>query len=271
MTNRSGRWAGPSRVSTFRWALVATIIACPPAAFGNSIRVSPGAALEGRFGLELALEDPAARPATDAFIALGPEKGLHAETAVVASFSLDPRQLKVGVGTSQEPALPFLRLGEGPERVRLVVSVERGADRDWRLAVWSWDDAQGRWKLAVRTALPLEASLRKESDPEYTRLALEWTAAPAGDTKGRLRLLRLRPRALGRGHEGEHAAVAGQAGSERSDAEPVVLFDNEALDNAGQTVSYVQLGVLAKEHPRGVAGRLRIDDVEIQRRLPGRP
>jgi hypothetical protein len=223
-----------------------------PLAEANSIQVTPSAALGGsRFGLELKLDDLASHRAKDAYVAIGPEKGLRGESSLEVGFTLDPSGL-VAARDGQSGTLSFLRLSRrrGWSGAGLVVFIEQAPQNTWLIGAWSWDDGTDGFVLAGRAPLPFEPVTAGAPAALLPRIEIEWATAsePAGRARGYLRVL-----------------------SVASDGERALLLENADLDNARQLVSYVQLGVVAADHAPGVSGRLLLDDFEINRTAPPLP
>jgi hypothetical protein len=224
----------------------------PGLAEANSIRVTPAAALDGsRFGLELKLEDPAAREPTDAYVAIGPEKGVRDEASLEVGLTLDPGGL-VAAGRRKPGALSFMRLADtgGPGRPGLVVFLEQAPVKGWFIGAWSWDDDAGRFVLAGRAPLRFETTRGVAVAAIRPRVEVEWAAASdlAGRARGYVRIL-----------------------SVAADGERALLLENTELNNAAQRVGHVELGVRAAEHAPGVSGRLLLDNFEINRTSPPLP
>ena len=222
----------------------------PGLAEANSIRVTPSAALGGsRFGLELKLDDPASNKATDAYVAIGPEKGVRDEASLEVGLTLDPGGL-VAAGRRKPGALSFMRLADtgGPGRPGLVVFLEQTPVKGWFIGAWSWDDATGRFVLAGRAPLRFETARGVAVAAIRPRVEVEWAAASELGGRGYLRIL-----------------------SVAANGERALLLENTDLNNATQRVGYVELGVRAADHAPGVSGRLFLDNFEINRTSPPLP
>jgi hypothetical protein len=243
------------RASVFRTAglalgLLLTRTGLVPQAEANSIRVTPVAALDGSlFGLELRLDDPASKTPTDAYVAIGPEKGVRDESALEVGFTLDPSGL-VAASHRRSGRLSFLRLAGGPGRAGLVVFLEQTPLNAWFVGAWSWDDATGGFVLAGRAPFRFEDTRGVGLSALRPHLEVEWAAAsePAGRAQGYLRIL-----------------------SVASDGDRALLLENTELNNASQRVGYVELGVRAADHAPGVSGALFIDNFQVNRASPPLP
>lgn len=248
---RSGRRIQGLDTALLAFGLLAAAGALPLAE-ADSIRVMPTVALGGsRFGLELKLDDPASKAATDAYVAIGHEKGLQGEASLEVGFTLDPSGL-VAARDGQAGRLSFLRLTGRPGQggAELVVFVEQTPQNTWLIGAWSWDDLTDGFVLAGRAPLPFEPARGGAPPALLPRIEIEWATAsePAGRAHGYLRVL-----------------------SVASDGERALLLENTDLNNASQLVNGVQLGVLAADHAPGVSGRLLLDNFEVNRTAPPPP
>lgn len=217
-------------------AFVLVALTCLPTVSADSIRVTRRGALSGsRFGLEIDIADRALTPGVDAFITLGPDKGLHGEISLHARLSLDVSGLQAASGSTG--VLPFLRFGEEPGRNALVLFLAHDTQLGWEVGAWSWDETLRQFVVAGRA--PLGAGV--------PRLEVQWDAASPGLADGRLRVLRV--------------------DAESADEPPLLLFESAGLANSG-SIGFVQLGVLARDAVSGASGRLSIDDVELDRPAP---
>jgi hypothetical protein len=258
----------------------ATILGMPTLAPANDAVVSRRAAMDGsQLGLEIRVADTALSPASDAFLAFGPEAGLARETALAASFSIDVAAFALAPqGAAQPVRQTFLRLGDAPGAAgaRLMVFLEQDGSGVWQLGAWSWDDATQAYVLALRVPLSSTAA-----NPDLTRplaprrFELQWKAGTA-TSRGSLRLLlESTPHAS---TNVDQTGLPAGVGLVRCTYEepgvvlaPQLIAENVELDNGQQSLSYVQLGLLASEQAPGTQGRLFFDDVEFERLLPSGP
>lgn len=258
MLDRARRCAWPARA----WLAAALLLAGPAlaaSALADSLHVTRDAASGGsRFGLRLDVGDDVAGSAAGAFVAVGPEAGLRRETALAARFTLDVRRLRLAAPDGRAGSLDFLRFGEGAvDDTRLVAFVEQDAAGRWYLGARTWEDGAARYALAGRAQLAFEPDAGAPADrAEHAReqpvhVEIQWIAADSAASRGQLRVLLVDP----------------PDGTE-SPCESVVLFENDALDNGRQTVSYVQVGVTGGARQRGAAGRLSIDAFDVARLAP---
>lgn len=239
---RSVKRVSVSRTGRLALGFLLTGAGLVPPAEANSIQVTPAAALDGSlFGLELRLA-AWSRP-TDAYVAIGQEKGVWDETALALGFLLDPSGL-VATCDGWPGRLSFLRLARSPGGAGLVVFLEQDPQNAWFIGAWSWDDALRRFVLAGRAPLQVGPYAPRP------QVEVEWAAAsePAGRERGYVRIL-----------------------SVESDGDRALLLENSDLNNARQRVGYVELGVRATDHAPGVSGRLLIDGFQLSRTWPPQP
>jgi hypothetical protein len=211
----------------------------------NSVVVTPRAALGGSsFGLEIRLEDPAQVRPSDAWVAIGPDKGLDRETSVRGSFLIDPRKLLLsarrrGAGNAH---LCFLGLSEAEDwtSARVILFLERGPGRSWVIGARLWDDGLRRYVTAGRAVLAEPRSPRRTS---VVRVDFAWRAATSPEARdGQFQLTR----------------TVGD--------EPELLLERADLDNATQTLSYLRAGVVNSRHQRThIHGELYLDDFSLSR------
>lgn len=234
--------------------LPAALLAAGTLASGDTIRVTRRPAADGSgYGLLLVVGGVGG-PTSDAYVAVGPEKGFANETTLETGFTVDVTRLSLRRGKGASGVLPFLRFGEQPVPgpARVLVFLEQTPAGAWLVGARTWDDARGGLVLAGRAPLP-PGSVAAGIDPTTPRpvispprLEIEWAAGrePAG-AAGRLRVLHARP-----------------------DGERVLLFEKTGLDNAAQVVNHVRVGVVAGDHHAGAEGRLILDDFEVNRLSP---
>jgi hypothetical protein len=225
------------------WAL--PVILAGGLAEANSVVATRQAALGGSsFGLEIRLDDPARSRPNDAWVAIGPDKGLDGETSIRGSFLIDLRNLQLpsrrrGAG---RPHLCFLGLSQAEDwaTARVILFVERGRRQSWVIGARLWDDGLHRYVTAGRAVLAQPRSRRRTS---VVRVDFEWRAATSpGARDGQLRLTR---------------TVKG---------EPELLFERADLDNAAQTLNYLRAGVVNSAHQRNrTRGKLYLDDFSLSR------
>ncbi len=218
--------------------LIATLIlalAAPGEGEGNSLAVTKRSALEGGFGLELRLQDPARSPATEAWIGLGVAGGLlRDESALRGRFAIDTGGLAMSEvrGRDQLGLLRFDQRAGGGEACALLV-IRRTAE-GLSLGAWLRDDSSGQWLWAGEAPLPRVAHVR-----------FEWASGSApGARDGRFRL------SLSNEPEDEgHLVVA-----------------RDDLENAGQRVNHLRLGVVDRSaHAAGTVGVIGIDGFALFR------
>lgn len=251
---------------------VLALLAGPAPVRANSLTVGGGAAMGGTgFGLRVTLDDPAMTAPNDAWVSIGPDKGMLGETSILGGFLLDVSGLTVGPG-----GLRFLRfydqLGAGGERV--VFFLEKVSSGSWQLGAWTWDDTMAQLVLAGQGALPgpcpppaapstapggLSAGSSfacPETGPSpVLAIEFEWQAAATPGT-GRLSVF-ARPIAP--------TQAFAQPTARRVAIDSTVVLHREDLDNASQSLSYMQLGVLAAEHPAQTFGDLSLDEIAVRR------
>lgn len=214
----------------------------------NSVVVTPDAALGGSsFGLEVRLEDPAQTRPNDAWVAVGPDKGLDRETSVRGHFLIDLRRLELPARPRGDaPAhLCFLGLSQGEDwaTARVILFVERVSRRSWVIGARLWDDGLQRYVTAGRAELARPRSRRRSSGSSVVQLEFAWRAATRPGTRdGQFRLTRT------------------------VDGEPEILFERTDLDNGAQTLSHLRAGVVNSRHQReGTRGVLYLDDFSLSR------
>ncbi len=235
------------RLQQFFLALFLTISVS--SAEGNSIQVSPSAALEGGYGFRITLDDPTETPPREAWMAVGPEKAIAEETAIYGSFSMDLANLTMGNGersgprrrrriSSAQARVSFLSLSSDlePGGATVTLFLEQGSGGNWFLGAHVWNDSLGRFAEAGKA--PLGAP-----QPGATRVAFEWGAASSpGALDGYLRLLQM---------------IEGQ---------PTLLFERTDLDNGAQVLNYLQVGMVdVSRQFAGTHGDLYLDELELNR------
>lgn len=208
-----------------------------PQLFAHSLQVAPAIPSGGLTqALELHLDAP-----SDAYVAIGRERGLADETAVELDLALDLSRLSLlAQGEARRGTLNFLRLARQADRsAQVFVFLTYQPEKGWVLGAWSWNNTNARYTLAG------EAQVAADTDA-LTRpllpLTFAWTAAATPEERGTLRVWR-------RDDRGERD----------------LLFEATDLDNASQTVNYVQLGVSAADRPTGLTGVLSFDDFAVFR------
>jgi hypothetical protein len=235
------------RLQRFFPALILTLSVA--SAEGNSIQVTPSAALEGAYGFRITLDDPTETPPREAWMAVGPEKGIAEETAVYGSFSMDLTNLTMGNGERSGPRrrrrisraqaqVSFLSLSRDldPASATVVVFLEQGSGGNWFLGAHVWNDSLVRFAEAGKAPL-------SEPQPGTTSVAFEWGAASSpGAHDGYLRLFQM---------------IEGQ---------PTLLFERNDLDNGAQVLNYMQVGMVdvSRQFP-GTYGDLYLDELELNR------
>ncbi len=209
---------------------------------GNSIQVTAGAALVGQFGLRITLDDPALTRPTEAWVSIGPDKGMVNETAIHGGFFIDPGNLTMSRTPGpqdQTEHFCFLSFSQdtGPQGAKVILFLEPGPDGTWLIGARIMEDSNPRLVVAGR------ASLIEYEPVVLTAIEFEWGAASApGARDGYLRLFQ---------------AV---------DTEKTLLFERTDLDNGAQTLNHLRIGVVDKSHHSpGTYGELLLDDIELYR------
>jgi hypothetical protein len=218
----------------------------------NSVRVTPKAGPGGsQFALQINIDDAKHTKPIDAWVGLGPDKGLAGETLVQGSFLVDLRRLRLPrpARGARKAHLCFLGLSQAPDwaTARVILFLERARDGSWLIGARLWDDGRGRYLTAGRAALATPSSVRRArgaggSSP-MVRIDFEWGAATSpGARDGQFRLTRT------------------------VEDEPELLLERVDLDNGNQSLSYLRAGVVNSAHQRKhTRGKLYLDDFSLSR------
>jgi hypothetical protein len=222
----------------------------------NSVTVRGEAALGSPgFRLAVILDDPDTMARNDAWVGIGPDRGMAEESHVVGHFVIDLGGLRMAPSRPENPRhLCFLGLSETADwqTARVILFLERGPDRSWLIGARVWDDALASY-VAVGPSLLIEnrATVSRSPSvpaepgppPEAIRVDFEWQAASApGAQDGLLRLYRT----VAQGTE--------------------LLAESTALTNGSQKLNFLRVGVVNAAHQaRGTFGTLSLDDVSLSR------
>ena len=226
------------------------------AAEANSVTVKGGAVL-GRSGFQLVvtLEDPASVEPNDAWVGIGPDKGMAEETQVVGRVVIDPAALRMAPSSPSTPNhLCFLGLSETSDwaTAKVILVLERGPGRSWLIGARIWDDALASY-VAVGPSVLTEAVPTTSRSPRAPRetgpgpsamgVEFEWRVASAPDGEdGVFRLFRT------------------------VDGSRELLLESAAVANGTQTLNYLRAGVVNGAHQaRDTFGTLFLDDVGLSR------
>jgi len=236
-----------TRFDYLRHALIVlTTLGVAGTAEGSSVSVTTTAALEGNFGLQVSLAES---QSTEAWIAIGPEKGLQAENAVHASFLIDPTHVIIKKRWRRRRRfrrqLCFLSLSQelGPTGSSVALCLEKDRLGAWLASAWLRDDTSQGYIHTGWVNLTGSASPGQEDpgEPLPARIEIEWGAASQpGAHDVYFRLFRT------------------------LDGQRNLLIDRVGLANGTQTVSYLQVGVVSQT-ARRISGELYLDSIEIER------
>jgi hypothetical protein len=226
------------------------------AAEANSVTVDGRTGLGGPgFRLEVTLEDPVSTEPNDAWVGIGPDKGMAAETHVAGRFVIDPGALRLPPDSPSHPShLCFLGLSETEDwsTVRLILFLQQGPDRTWLVGARVWDDEAGGYVSVGPAPLTVGVATTSRSPgtprtpgpgPSAVLVDFEWSAESApGARDGLFRL---------------HRTVDG--------ARELVL-EHASLTSATQNVRFLRAGLVNGTHQsKGTFGRLSLDEVSLSR------
>lgn len=163
-------------LTTLAILLVMTPIASEAA---NSVGVTEGAAMQGTFGLNLHLDDPASTSSTQAYLMAGPDKGFNNESTLKGSFFINPQNLTASmtVGQSHFQLMLFYEHFSDASGVKLIFFLHRDeVSGNWFITVWHYNDVVGNYVFTGNGFFALYGSAFFDEN----KIDFEWTAGNPG-------------------------------------------------------------------------------------------
>lgn len=145
----------------------------------NSVTVTTGAAMQGNYGLNLHLDDPASVTSTQAYLMAGPDKGFDNESTLNGSFFINPQNLDASMtlGQSHFQMILFYEHFSDASGVKLIFFLHRDeVSGNWFITVWHYNDVVGNYVFTGNGFFALYGSALFDEN----KIDFEWTAGNPG-------------------------------------------------------------------------------------------
>lgn len=145
----------------------------------NSVTVTEAAAMQGTYGLNLHLDDPASTASTQAYLLAGPDKGFSNESTLNGSFFINPQNITASqtLGQSHFQLMLFYEHFNDASGVKLIFFLHRDeVSGNWFITVWHYDDVFGNYVFTGNGFFALYGNALFDEN----KIDWEWTAGNPG-------------------------------------------------------------------------------------------
>jgi hypothetical protein len=165
---------------------VAALVVLPATTWAaNSLSVNAAAAMAGtNFGLEVVLQNPAVNPSTQAYVSIGPDKGLSNETGLSGTMYVNPGNMTMSsaLGANHIQSFWLFQDANAPNGIKLIFFLQKqnAAPNTWFFTAWYRNANNNFFNFACNGFLAGSAVTRANG---ARRIDWEWEA---GAGNGRL-------------------------------------------------------------------------------------